>query len=135
MAAWTPVRVGGDVHGLDVRCGDLFINRPQELSSRAYPDVAERDEVSSALIDRVDAMLQNLEKEIDDVDAKIGNRWRLLDSCFFKFLRYTCLCETFILWSDILMNLISTYGKILVEDIVRLGSRAEEVVSAEAGET
>jgi LETM1 and EF-hand domain-containing protein 1 len=24
-------------------------------------------------------MLQNLEKEIDDVDAKIGNRWRLLD--------------------------------------------------------
>lgn len=24
-------------------------------------------------------MLQKLEKEIDDVDAKIGNRWRLLD--------------------------------------------------------
>jgi hypothetical protein len=24
-------------------------------------------------------MLQNLEKEIDDVDAKIGDRWRLLD--------------------------------------------------------
>lgn len=83
------------------------------------PDVAERNEVSSALIDRVsisiflskhllifpilahygwyilkhpkiylfmsyfilqvDAMLQNLEKEIDDVDAKIGDRWRLLD--------------------------------------------------------
>ncbi|GAU18735.1 hypothetical protein TSUD_80230 [Trifolium subterraneum] len=30
------------------------------------------DKVSSALIERVDAMLQNLEKEIDDVDAKIG---------------------------------------------------------------
>ncbi|KAK8691106.1 hypothetical protein V6N13_074626 [Hibiscus sabdariffa] len=37
------------------------------------------DKVSSALIDRVDAMLQKLEKEIDDVDAKIGDRWRLLD--------------------------------------------------------
>lgn len=24
-------------------------------------------------------MLQKLEKEIDDVDNKIGNRWRLLD--------------------------------------------------------
>lgn len=24
-------------------------------------------------------MLQKLEKEIDDVDAKIGDRWRLLD--------------------------------------------------------
>uniref|UniRef100_A0A2N9FDC1 Uncharacterized protein n=1 Tax=Fagus sylvatica TaxID=28930 RepID=A0A2N9FDC1_FAGSY len=35
--------------------------------------------VSSALIDRVDAMPHKLEKEIDDVDAKIGDRWRLLD--------------------------------------------------------
>ncbi|KAJ0093172.1 hypothetical protein Patl1_26842 [Pistacia atlantica] len=42
-------------------------------------EVAERDEVSSALRERVDAMLQNLEKEIDDVDAKIGDRWQLLD--------------------------------------------------------
>lgn len=29
-------------------------------------------------------MLQKLEKEIDDVDAKIGDRWRLLD-------RYVCM--------------------------------------------
>ena len=29
-------------------------------------------------------MLQKLEKEIDDVDAKIGNRWRLLDRFVFK---------------------------------------------------
>ncbi|KAK7815075.1 hypothetical protein CFP56_002053 [Quercus suber] len=43
-------------------------------------EVAEGEEVSSALIERVDAMLQNLEQEIDDVDAKIGDRWRLLDS-------------------------------------------------------
>ena len=28
---------------------------------------------------QVDAMLQKLEKEIDDVDATIGDRWRLLD--------------------------------------------------------
>ncbi|KAK9287976.1 hypothetical protein L1049_016421 [Liquidambar formosana] len=42
-------------------------------------EVAVGDDISSALIDRVDAMLQNLEKEIDDVDAKIGDRWRLLD--------------------------------------------------------
>nr|KAJ0192416.1 hypothetical protein LSAT_V11C800396900 [Lactuca sativa] len=37
------------------------------------------DEVSSSLINRVNAMLQNLEKEIDDVDEKIGDRWRVLD--------------------------------------------------------
>lgn len=30
---------------------------------------------------QVDTMLQKLEKEIDDVDAKIGDRWRLLDRC------------------------------------------------------
>ena len=34
---------------------------------------------------QVDAMLQNLEKEIDDVDAKIGDRWRLLDRCVIIF--------------------------------------------------
>lgn len=36
-------------------------------------------------------MLQKLEKEIDDVDAKIGDRWRLLD-------RYVCT-ETLIIWT------------------------------------
>ncbi|CAL8173982.1 unnamed protein product [Prunus armeniaca] len=40
---------------------------------------AEGDKVSSALIDKVDAMLQNLETEIDDIDAHIGDRWQLLD--------------------------------------------------------
>lgn len=30
-------------------------------------------------VSQVDAMLQNLEKEIDDVDAHIGDRWQLLD--------------------------------------------------------
>ncbi|KAG8082531.1 hypothetical protein GUJ93_ZPchr0014g47029 [Zizania palustris] len=43
-------------------------------------EVAAGEKVSSALIERVDAMLHKLEKEIDDVDARIGNRWQLLDS-------------------------------------------------------
>lgn len=30
-------------------------------------------------------MLQKLEKEIDDVDAKIGDRWRLLDRFVSSF--------------------------------------------------
>ncbi|GMI63445.1 leucine zipper-EF-hand-containing transmembrane protein 2 [Hibiscus trionum] len=54
------------------------------------------DKVSSALIDRVDAMLQKLEKEIDDVDAKIGDRWRLLDSASKAgalSVRYSFSCE------------------------------------------
>ncbi|KAG8085087.1 hypothetical protein GUJ93_ZPchr0010g10442 [Zizania palustris] len=42
-------------------------------------EVAAGEKVSSALIERVDAMLHKLEKEIDDVDARIGNRWQLLD--------------------------------------------------------
>ncbi|TYH87546.1 hypothetical protein ES332_D01G124100v1 [Gossypium tomentosum] len=42
-------------------------------------EVSDSDEVSSVLIEKVDAMLQNLEKEIDDVDAKIGDRWRVPD--------------------------------------------------------
>lgn len=28
---------------------------------------------------QVDAMLHKLEKELDDVDLKIGDRWRILD--------------------------------------------------------
>lgn len=28
---------------------------------------------------QVDAMLHKLEKELDDVDEKIGDRWRVLD--------------------------------------------------------
>ncbi|XP_058183939.1 uncharacterized protein LOC131301593 [Rhododendron vialii] len=108
------------------------------------PDVAERDEVSSALIDRVDAMLQNLEKEIDDVDAKIGDRWRLLDRDHDGKVTAEEVAAAAMYLKDTLgkegvQELISNLskdgdGKILVEDIVRLGSRAEEVVSAEAGE-
>lgn len=43
-------------------------------------------------------MLQKLEKEIDDVDAKIGNRWQLLDryACFILFFSMQVL---FIPWT------------------------------------
>ncbi|MFS7991565.1 hypothetical protein Hanom_Chr12g01072151 [Helianthus anomalus] len=34
----------------------------------------------------VDAMLQKLEKEIDDVDAKIGDRWRVLDRALRRLI-------------------------------------------------
>lgn len=33
-------------------------------------------------------MLQKLEKEIDDVDAKIGDRWRLLDRFGIFLLKF-----------------------------------------------
>ncbi|KAI6684323.1 hypothetical protein NL676_030236 [Syzygium grande] len=94
------------------------------------------NKASSVLIDRVDAMLQKLEKEIDDVDAKIGNRWRLLDKDYdgkvtpeevasaAMFLKDT-------LGKDGIKELISnlskdTEGKILVQDLVRLGSETED---------
>lgn len=35
---------------------------------------------------QVDALLQKLEKEIDDVDAKIGDRWRLLDRYVWRYI-------------------------------------------------
>ncbi|TYH03830.1 hypothetical protein ES288_A09G249800v1 [Gossypium darwinii] len=43
-------------------------------------EVSESDTVSSVLMEKVDAMLQSLDKEIDDVDAKMGDNLRLLDS-------------------------------------------------------
>ena len=53
------------------------------LSSRQESDHATElsvgSNVSSSLINRIDAMLHKLEKEIDDVDAKFGDRWRILD--------------------------------------------------------
>lgn len=93
------------------------------------------DEVSSALINRVDAMLQKLEKEIDDVDAKIGDRWRVLDRDYDGKVTpeevasaATYLKDT--LGKEGVQELISNLskdkeGKILVEDIVKLGSRAD----------
>ncbi|KAL2941398.1 Mitochondrial proton/calcium exchanger protein [Bienertia sinuspersici] len=100
----------------------------------AHEDEEELDtaQVSSALTDKVDAMLQKLEKEIDDVDARIGDRWRLLDrdhdgkvtpeevASAAAYLKST-------LDKDGIQKLISKLskdrdGKILVDDIVRLAS-------------
>ncbi|KAG9142973.1 hypothetical protein Leryth_006240 [Lithospermum erythrorhizon] len=106
--------------------------------------VAEADHVSSALIERVDSMLQNLEKEIDDVDAKIGDRWRVLDrdhdgkvapeevAAAAMYLKDTIGKEGV---QELISNLSKDKdGKILVEDIVRLGSRIEEENNTEDSE-
>ncbi|KAL5188271.1 Mitochondrial proton/calcium exchanger protein [Glycine soja] len=96
----------------------------------------EGDKVSSALIGRVDAMLQNLEKEIDDVDAKIGDRWRLLDRDYDGKVTPEEVASAAMYLKDTLgkegiQELISSLskdrdGKILVEDIVKLGSWRED---------
>ncbi|KAL1327946.1 hypothetical protein HN51_037926 [Arachis hypogaea] len=96
----------------------------------------EGDRVSSALIERVDAMLHNLEKEIDDVDAKIGDRWRLLDRDYDGKVTPEEVASAAMYLKDTLgkegvQELISSLskdkeGKILVEDIVKLGGWRED---------
>ena len=94
------------------------------------------DKVSSALINRVDVMLQKLEKEIDDVDAKIGNRWRLLDRDYdgkvtpeevasaAAYLKDTLAKEGI---QELIANLSKDReGKILVQDLVKLASEIED---------
>ncbi|XP_010413638.1 PREDICTED: LETM1 and EF-hand domain-containing protein 1, mitochondrial [Camelina sativa] len=107
-------------------------------------EVAESDEVSSALMEKVDGLIQNLEKEIDDVDIKIGKGWQLLDrdrdgkvtpdevAAAAMYLKDTIA-------KDGLQQLISSLskdkeGRIMVEDIVRLGrlgSKPEENATEE----
>ncbi|KAF8704251.1 hypothetical protein HU200_031749 [Digitaria exilis] len=118
----------------------------EEEAKRAYRAAREESDhaaeaavggkVSSALIDRVDVILQKLEKEIDDVDARIGNRWQLLDrdrdgkvtpeevAAAANYLKDT-------IGTDGVQELISNLskdneGNILVEDIVKLASQTEE---------
>ncbi|KAI0508167.1 hypothetical protein KFK09_014301 [Dendrobium nobile] len=106
----------------------------REMSDHAA-EIAAGDKVSSALIDRVDAMLQKLEMEIDDVDAKIGDRWILLDrdrdgkvtpeevAAAAMYLKDTLNKEGV---QELITNLSKdTDGKILVEDIIRLGSQVD----------
>ncbi|XP_059285532.1 uncharacterized protein LOC132039017 [Lycium ferocissimum] len=102
---------------------------------------SEHDGISSALIDKVDSMLQNLEKEIDDVDAKIGDHWRILDRDYDGKVTPEELAAAAMYLKDTLgkegvQELISnlskdTDGKIFVEDIVKLGSRVEDARSDE----
>ncbi|KAJ4866897.1 LETM1-like protein [Raphanus sativus] len=105
------------------------------------------DKTSSALLDRVESMLQKLEKEIDDVDNKIGNRWRLLDRDYdgkvspdevasaAMYLKDTLGKEGI---QELIQNLSKDKdGKILVEDLVKLASEiedAEEAAEEEANE-
>ncbi|PWA59426.1 LETM1-like protein [Artemisia annua] len=94
------------------------------------------DGASSALINRVDAMLQKLEKDIDDVDAKIGDKWRVLDRDYDGKVTSEELASATAYLKDAMakegiIELISKLskdkdGKILVEDIVKLGGRAED---------
>ncbi|CAN8254182.1 unnamed protein product [Cochlearia groenlandica] len=112
--------------------------------SEQADEVAESDEVSSALMEKVDGLIQNLEKEIDDVDIKIGKGWQLLDrdrdgkvtpdevAAAAMYLKDTLAKEG-------LQQLISSLtkdkeGRIMVEDIVRLGrlgSKPEENATEE----
>ncbi|GKA85109.1 mitochondrial proton/calcium exchanger protein-like protein [Tanacetum coccineum] len=94
------------------------------------------DGASSALINRVDAMLQKLEKDIDDVDAKIGDKWRVLDRDYDGKVTSEELASATAYLKDAMakegiIELISKLskdkdGKILVEDIVKLGGRTED---------
>ncbi|KAG2728264.1 hypothetical protein I3760_01G197100 [Carya illinoinensis] len=123
--------------------GALKAYRAAREESENATEVTEGNEVSSALIDRVDAMLQNLEKEIDDVDAKIGDRWRVLDRDYDGKVTPEEVASAAMYLKDTLgkegvQELISNLskdidGKILVEDIVKLGSRAEDANTGEDG--
>ncbi|OWM84774.1 mitochondrial proton/calcium exchanger protein-like isoform X2 [Punica granatum] len=104
-------------------------------------EVSEQDAVSSALIDKVDAMLQNLEKEIDNVDAVIGDRWRLLDRDYDgkvtpEEVAAAALYLKNTLGKDGIQELVSSLskdrdGKILVKEIVRLGSQTDDADEAD----
>ncbi|KAF3521811.1 hypothetical protein F2Q69_00050810 [Brassica cretica] len=85
-------------------------------------------------------MLQKLEKEIDDVDNKIGNRWRLLDRDYdgkvspdevasaAMYLKDTLGKEGI---QELIQNLSKDKdGKILVEDLVKLASEIEDAEEA-----
>ncbi|KAH6812638.1 LETM1-like protein [Perilla frutescens var. frutescens] len=114
----------------------------REESDHAAEEAA-GNKVSSALINRVDAMLQKLEKEIDDVDAKIGDRWRLLDRDYDGKVTPEEVASAATYLKDTLdkegiQELIGKLskdkdGKILVEDIVKLANQSEDAENAEDG--
>ncbi|KAG2693777.1 hypothetical protein I3760_08G111700 [Carya illinoinensis] len=127
----------------------------EEEARKAYKAVREDSDraaekaighkVSSALTERVDAMLHKLEKEIDDVDAKIGDRWRVLDRDYDGKVTPEEVASAAMYLKDTLgkegiQELIGNLskdkeGKILVEDIVRLGSKTEESDTAKTGKS
>ncbi|WRX22314.1 hypothetical protein QQP08_014801 [Theobroma cacao] len=132
-----------DKEGTDGEKDAIKAYRAAREESDHSSEGSESDEVSSALIEKVDAMLQNLEKEIDDVDAKIGDHWRLLDRDHDGKVTPEEVAAAAIYLKDTLgkegvQELISSLskdrdGKILVEDIVKLGSQTEDENSVEEG--
>ncbi|XP_042004187.1 mitochondrial proton/calcium exchanger protein-like [Salvia splendens] len=118
-----------------------YIEAREEIDHDAEKEAG--DKVASALINRVDAMLQKLEKEIDDVDAKIGDRWRLLDRDYDGKVtpEEVASAATYLkatLDKEGIQEFISKLskdrdGKILVEDIVKLAKRSEDDENAEDG--
>lgn len=132
------VEKGGTDDEEDARKAYLAAREDSDRSAQK----AIADKTSSALLDRVETMLQKLEKEIDDVDNKIGNRWRLLDRDYdgkvspdevalaAMYLKDTLGKEGI---QELIQNLSKDKdGKILVEDLVKLASEIED---AEAEET
>ncbi|GBG80972.1 hypothetical protein CBR_g31528 [Chara braunii] len=114
----------------------------REASDRVTVDKDQLDalvhpgsKVSSVLIEKVDRMLHKLEKELDDVDQKIGDRFRVLDRDYDGKVtpEEVAAAAAFLkdsLDHEPLQELIARLakdkdGKILVEDIVRLGAAQE----------
>ncbi|KAH7447953.1 hypothetical protein KP509_01G129300 [Ceratopteris richardii] len=91
--------------------------------------------VSKVLREKIDHILEGIEKEIDDVDALIGDRWRLLDrDSDGKVTAEEVAAATMFLKDSLrqtsVEELVSSLakdkdGKILVEDIVRLGTTTD----------
>lgn len=117
--------------------------REVEEADEAEDKVASGEKVTSALQDRIDTMLQSLEKEIDDVDAKIGDKYHLLDrdhdgkitpeevAAATLYLRDTLGKESV---QELISNLSKDRdGKILVEDIVKFASQSDESNNNENG--
>ncbi|KAG9446931.1 hypothetical protein H6P81_013059 [Aristolochia fimbriata] len=114
--------------GTDVEEAKKAFKAAQEETDRVAE--AMRNKVSEALMNKVDIVLQKLEKEIDDVDAKIGNRWQLLDrDNDGKVTPEEVAAAAMYLKNAIgqgVLELVSNHllkdheGKILVEDIVNL---------------
>lgn len=124
--------------------GELEAIKAYKAARDESEDGAEVPEhkVSSALVDKVEAMLQKLEKEIDDVDSKIGDQWRILDRDYDgkvtpEEVAAAAMYLKDTIGKDGVQELISNLskdadGKIHVEDIVRLGSRMEGGSSADS---
>ncbi|EPS72595.1 hypothetical protein M569_02159, partial [Genlisea aurea] len=131
-----------DKDGTDPKAEAMKAYKASRFESEDGEEVSERDGISSALIDKVDAMLHSLEKEIDEVDAKIGDHWRILDRDYDGKVTPEEVAAAAAYLKDTLGNegvheLIKNLskdsdGKILVEDIVRLGSRTKSGSAVES---